>query len=186
MVVLPLRLPLTSPLVPIAGCLTTADFGNGRRCQGCQDSSSLVSPIGSGTPPPAGDHAKMPQMLLKPEDGSGPSASAPQELREKESEHLQTQTQDHNHNHDLDQTSVVPAITVPSLILTALFIRQAYDPSTFLRTLELFCQQHCMNATTFYCDLIDWVFGHGHLIMLILQSTATFSAFAWCVTLDAS
>merc|ERR1711939_460572 len=75
--------------------------------------------------------------------------------------------------------STISAISVPSLILIALFIRQAFDTSTLQRTLELFFRQYCMNATTFYCGLIDWVFGHVHLIMLILQSTATFSAFAW-------
>ena len=163
----------------IAGWCLSADFLLGS--VGYQHPSS---PIGSATPPrtpPQLGHAKMPHTALRPEDVRA-SAIAAQELREQhqqqESDPKQNQ-QSHNH------ISTISAISVPSLILIALFIRQAFDTSTLQRTLELFFRQYCMNATTFYCGLIDWVFGHVHLIMLILQSTATFSAFAWWVTPDA-
>lgn len=116
----------------------------------------------------------MPRMPLKPEVGD---ASVPQELREQESDYLA-----HKHKHEQNQTtspSFISSITAPSLILIALFILQAFDTSNFLRIIELFLRQNCMNATTFYCGLIDWVLGHVDRIMFILQTTASFSAVAW-------
>lgn len=80
-----------------------------------------------------------------------------------------------------EHTSIYPPSALLSLVLIALYIRENYDTSVILQSVDCILRQPCMNAATFYCGLIDWVFGHGHLIMLILQSTATFSAFAWLV-----
>lgn len=183
--------------------IAAADFGIwplgclGCGCQ-CQESSFLATPIGShtpSTPPRLGDHAKMPRMPLRPEDvqASARPRRAAQELREQESEHTQMQNQnqdldqDQTHAHAHDRFSIISAISIPSTVLLALLICQVFDTSALLRAVELFSGQYCMNATTFYCGLIEWVLGHdAYLIMLILQSTATFSAFAWCVSLSTS
>src|SRR4051794_23012821 len=87
-----------------------------------QDSSSLAPPIGSNipsTPPQLGRHAEMPRVPLKPEDGSQlcASAAAAQKMREQQSDHTKMQTQAQQQQ---NQTPIIPAITVPSLILTAL------------------------------------------------------------------
>ncbi|KAK0118019.1 hypothetical protein ONS95_012330 [Cadophora gregata] len=120
----------------------------------------------------------MPQTAGRPEDVGASAIAAAQEMREQHQHHQQESDLKQNQQNQASTIST-SSISIPSLILTALFIRQVLDTSTIQRTVELFFRQYCMNATTFYCGLIDWVFGHVHLIMLILQSTATFSAFAW-------
>ncbi len=94
--------------------------------------------------------------------------------------HAEVEEQPEAHNQS-ENTSIYPPSALLALVLIALYIRENYDTSVFLQSVEYIFRQPCMNATTFYCGLVDWVFGHGHLIMLILQSTATFSAFAWFV-----
>ncbi|KAL2063266.1 hypothetical protein VTL71DRAFT_5071 [Oculimacula yallundae] len=133
------------------------------------------------------------QSQLKPEDDSrdanASSAAAAQELREQKSK------TDHTETHDQVQIVQVHVENEPSLrvvitsiapfLTVAAHIREVSDSLILVAsTLERiwvhsFYQEYCMNATTFYCGLIDWLFGHGHLVMLILQSTATFSASAW-------
>ncbi|CZT09765.1 uncharacterized protein RAG0_14420 [Rhynchosporium agropyri] len=132
---------------------------------------------------------KMPHKPVKPED-AGRNASA--ELREKSLTKAEpvldeeTLTQDPDLSQNLEDTSVLHRIAIcdPPLLLFIYRTEVAEIVTTVVTTISRTAtaslyHQYCMNATTFYCGLIDWVLGHGHLIMLIIQSTATFSAAAW-------
>ncbi|KAK2627509.1 hypothetical protein QTJ16_003475 [Diplocarpon rosae] len=76
--------------------------------------------------------------------------------------------------------STFPFPTTIAVLSTVFFLGIYIDKlaatSRHLRVVQFFL--HRMLPTVSY-DLVAWLLGHGHLIMLILQSTATASAFLW-------
>ncbi|KAJ5037281.1 uncharacterized protein L3040_007458 [Drepanopeziza brunnea f. sp. 'multigermtubi'] len=79
-----------------------------------------------------------------------------------------------------------------TLFISVLAIFWTLEPPAYHLFLEIVAQyqyqyqsqyprQPWMNATTFYSGLIDWLFGHEYWIMLIVQSSATASAFLWLI-----
>ena len=125
----------------------------------------------------------------QPKNGTNAALAAPLSVdnENEDEEQNQTQTQTQTQTYHQETESLAPAIVL--LISILLFLGGSAwgitHPDEF-EALPLLAYSHfirlCMNAVTYYGELIDWILSHvTDADMFLVQSAVTCCALFWCV-----